>query len=251
MRIPETGLLLSSKMAELLDVRVGDRIVVEPSRGARRPVEAPVVAIAESYLDAVVYADIAYVSSLVDEALAINALQLLTSRDPAAEDALYRKLKETPALAGVNARADVMRGIEDALLESQNLAIGMFVLFAGTVFFGSVLNASLVSLAERQREVATLQVLGYGPWQIGGLLFRESVVVSMAGAVLGLPLGWFLYVAMAEWYETELIRLPVVTSPWVWFVALVVALCFTVLAQVIVQRRIFQMDWLESLQVME
>ena len=66
------------------------------------------------------------------------------------------------------------------------------MLFAGIVFFGSILNASLVSLAERQREVATLRVLGYGPWEIGSLLLRESMITTARGHVLGMPLGYLL-----------------------------------------------------------
>ena len=64
------------------------------------------------------------------------------------------------------------------------------MLFAGIVFFGSILNTSLVSLAERQREVATLRVLGYGPWQVGSLLLRESMITTVLGTLLGMPLGY-------------------------------------------------------------
>ena len=64
----------------------------------------------------------------------------------------------------------MIRSLEKTLVENMWVFIGMLVMFAGIIFFGSIFNASLVSLAERQREVATLRVLGYGPWQIGSLL---------------------------------------------------------------------------------
>ena len=75
------------------------------------------------------------------------------------------------------------------MLKNQWIVIFVLVVFAGIVFFGSILNGSLVSLAERQREVATLRVLGYGPWQIGGLLLRESMIVNILGTIAGNAVG--------------------------------------------------------------
>jgi putative ABC transport system permease protein len=123
--------------------------------------------------------------------------------------------------------------------------------FAGVIFFGSILNSSLVSLAERQREIATLRVLGYGPWEIGSLLFRESLILTGVGTLLGMPLGYGLTVLMAKSYESELLRFPVVSSAWTWIATAVLALVFAVAAYLFVQVAVHRMDWLEALQAKE
>ncbi len=122
---------------------------------------------------------------------------------------------------------------------------------AGIVFLGSILNSSLVSLAERQREVATLRVLGYGPWQIGSLLLRESMIVTLVGTALGMPFGYGLSVLSAMAYDTEMFRFPVVSSAATWVCTLVLAVTFALLAHLAVQRTIHCMDWLEALQAKE
>ncbi len=127
----------------------------------------------------------------------------------------------------------------------------MLVLFAGIVFFGSILNASLVSLAERQREVATLRVLGYGPWQVGSLLFRESMITTILGTLLGMPLGYLLMLASAEAYASDLFRLPIVTSPGLWILTMVLAIVFGLITHLFVQRAINKMDWLDALKIQE
>jgi putative ABC transport system permease protein len=119
------------------------------------------------------------------------------------------------------------------------------------IFFGSVLNSSLISLAERQREVATFRVLGYTPWQIGGLFFRETALVNAAGTVLGLPLGYALSLAITEAYNNELFRIAVSTPPSLWITTLVLAVMFTLVAHAFVQRTIHRMDWLDALKVKE
>ena len=251
LRIPETGLLMTRKVADLLHVSVGDLVTVQPIKGLRRSVEMPVVEIAESYLGTSVYADIEYLSRLTGEALALTGVQLALHPDEQQQAALYRELKQLPSLQAASARADVVDNLNKMFIESLNISIGMLVTFAGVIFFGSILNASLVSLAERMREIATLRVLGYGEWQIGFLLLRESVLVNSLGVVLGMPLGYLLYLLMARVYDMELMRLPVVAPPWVWIVSALLAAVFGGVAHLVVQRRIHRLDWLEALQVKE
>ena len=119
------------------------------------------------------------------------------------------------------------------------------------LFFGSVVNASLVSLAERQREVATFMALGYTHWQIGAMFMRESMIANSAGTLLGLPVGYGLTVLMVYAYENDVIRLPLVCSSWVWLRTLVLSSCFAMSAHAIVQWRICRLNYLESLKVQE
>lgn len=249
--VPQHGLLMTAKMSELLDVEVGQTVLVRPSQGLQRTIRMPVMRIAESYLGTAVYADLDYLSRQVGESRAISGVQLAVAADDAAWRTLYRKLKKTPAIQGLSARSDVMRNLQQALVESQQVSLVMMVGFAGVIFFGSVLNASLVSLAERQREIATLRVLGYGSWQVGMLMLRETMVVTLFGTPLGMLLGWYLYVSMARLYDMEVMRLPIVSAPWIWITTALLAVAFTLAAHLFVQRRIHRMNWLEALQVKE
>ena len=102
----------------------------------------------------------------------------------------------------------MVENLEETLIENMWVFIGDARHLRRVVFFGSILNASLVSLAERQREVATLRVLGYGPWQIGSLLLRESLIVTLVGTLLGMPLGYLLTVLMADGLRHRDVPLP-------------------------------------------
>ena len=250
-RIPAHGLAMNRALADALHVGRGDLIGVEPVKGQRRLRYVPVVEISDSYLGTAVYADIRYLSRLIDEEFAISGVQLAVDRDPGHRAALYRDLKQMPALQAVSSRADAIRNLEKTVLETQSVTIALLVLFAGIVFFGSILNASLVSLAERQREVATLRVLGYGPWQIGGLLLRESMITTVLGTLLGMPLGYLLTLMIAKAYASDMFRLPIVTSPGLWIITMALAVVFGLVAHLFVQRAIHKMNWLDALKVQE
>ncbi|MDH3719324.1 MAG: FtsX-like permease family protein, partial [Planctomycetota bacterium] len=249
--VPDVGLVMSRKLAELLHVSVGDMITFEPTRGLQRPQQVPIARIAEGYLGMSVYADIEFMSRLIGEELAVNAVQLKTNPAPAAMAALYRDLKHLPTLQAVNERADVIRNLDANYIEVQNIFIGLLTLFAGVIFFGSILTASIIGLAERQREVATLQVLGHTEWQIGGLFLRESVLVNLTGATIGLPLGYLLTTLLAWYYDTELFRFPVIWSNGIIAKTLLLAMSFTLLAHLIVQRNVSRTNWVEALNVKE
>jgi len=250
-RIPPTGLAMSKTLAEILHLRRGDAVTIEPVKGLRRPCQVPVGEIVEGYLGTVVYADFQYLNWLVNEESSLSGVQLLMDGDPARRRALYRELKRLPALQGTSDRGDIIQGLEETVLRNQWVVIVLMVGFAAVVFFGSILNASLVSLAERQREVATLRVLGYSPWQIGTLLLRESMIVNVAGTVLGMPLGYLLTVATAAAYASEMFRLPIVTSPAIWGLTLLLAVVFALAAHGFVQRTIGRMNWLDAMKVLE
>jgi len=250
-RIPSSGLAMSRQLAEKLHLAKGDLVRVRPIKGQRREQSILVVAITDGYLGMMVYADIQWLSRLIGEELAVNGIQLALDQDRQHRRALHARLKEMPALQSVAARADMIRSLEETVLRNQWIIINLLVLFAGIVFFGSILNASLVSLAERQRELAALRVLGYGPWQIGSLLLRESGITTLLGTLLGMPLGYGLTLLTARAYASDLFRLPIITDAgiWIWTVALSVV--FWLLSHLAVQREIHRMDWLDALKVGE
>jgi putative ABC transport system permease protein len=250
--LPESGVVLTRRLADILHLRPGDPVTIIPAKGDRRKIETVVARVAESYIGLTAYADIAYLSRLVDGQLTMSGVQLATNQRVADRWELYRELKDTPAVQSVTARQDMIDNLVETLIKNQYVFIGVLILFSGVVFFGSIVNSSLVSLAEREREVGTFRALGYGPWEIGGMFLRENLLVNFCGTLLGLPFGYGL-VILTSWAYTEndLIRLPVVSAPWVWMTTIGLSFAFALLAHVVVQWRVHRMNFLAALQVTE
>jgi putative ABC transport system permease protein len=249
--IPPDGLAMSRTLAERLHVSVGDFISLRPNKGLRETRPARIAHIVDGYIGMSVYADIAYLNALRREESILNAVQVRLDGNRRHIDDFHRELKQIPAVESVYSRQGTVRILEDTLIKTQGMFIGLLVGFAGVIFFGSVLNASLVSLAERQAEVATLRVLGYGPWEIGGLFLRESLTVTLIGTALGLPVGYRLAAAMVGMYENDMFRIPLVFEGSILLKTFVLAALFSLVAHAFIQRSIHKMDWLEALKVKE
>jgi len=251
LRIPDTGLVVNRRLAEILDVGPGDDLTIVPVEGDRHPLSVPVAEITDSFMGLAVYADIHFLSRLRDEEFAVSGAQLKTVNNREEINQLYRELKQLPAIESITSRRHMVNMLTDTIIQNQRVMIFMLVFFSGAVFFGSVLNSSMVSLAERSREVATLGALGYTPWEIGGMFLRETMVVNLLGALLGLPIGYGLTELTAYGFNNDLLRLPVVTAPWIWWWTIGLSIAFSLAAHAIVQWRIYCMDLLESLKVKE
>jgi putative ABC transport system permease protein len=210
-----------------------------------------VTQVADTYLGLSAYADIRYLSRLVDEEFCMTGAQISVDPRPQVRQALFVELKQLPALQAVSSRAHAIANVMETLVKNQQVFIGLLVMFAGLIFFGSVLNSSLVSLAERTREVATWRVQGYTPWQVGGLFLRESVIVNGLGTLVGLPLGYELAVWVTHAYDTEMFRIPVVNPARAWTLTILLGAAFGLAAHALVQRTIHRLNWLEALQAKE
>lgn len=249
--VPERGLLLSARLAEILNAKIGDHLRLIPARGHRRETEVTVAAIFDSFLGLDCYADQLYLSRMMDEEFAMNSAQLLTNPTSTALRALYREVKRTPGIQSTRSRHDSVRMLEETLLQNQKIFLFIITSFSGVIFCGSILNTSIVNLAERQREVATLRAIGYTPIEVGNIFLRENLATNFIGTLLGLPLGWMLTYVIAQNYGTDLIRLPIVQSPWVWLQTGVFAVIFMFAAHAVVQYMILRLNFVEALKVKE
>jgi putative ABC transport system permease protein len=248
--IPPSGLVLSRKLAELLDVTVGDQLIVQPLMGERRQTTATVVALVDTYVGLSAYARIDYISRLIGEEWAANII--LTRDFRGAELAPYlAELKEVRDVVGATRRTQALELFEETFSKANAVIISIFIAFAMVIGFGSVLNSSLVSLSERQREVATLRVLGFTTGQISRIFALESFILYGIGTLLGLYAGVAYIQFLTVAYSSELFRFPMVLRFDRFILTAVLMIACITAAQIAVRILIERLDWLEVMKVKE
>lgn len=249
--IPRRGLVMTKKLAEILHVRAGEFVTVVPIEGRRDRLSVPVTAVVDSFLGTAAYADFDYLNKLMGEEAAVSTVQLKVHPGHEQTRAFYRELKRRPSLQAVGAIREQKQKLTRVLVEQMMVSIVVVIIFAGMIFFGSILNASLISLAERKQEIAVLRVMGYGPREVGGLFLRENLCLNITGTLLGLPLGYWLGQLVSRLYDTELFRIPFVVRPSSYLLTVALGLLFALLAHLPVQRAVSRANWQEALNVKE
>jgi putative ABC transport system permease protein len=249
--VPAHGLLMARRLAQQLQVGAGDSLWLIPTKGTREPRRVPVAGLVDSLFGLGIYADYRWLNALVGETAAVSSVHLQTAQTPAQRAAFFAELKRLPTLLAVHDKARERASLWQSLVVKIGGMSYVIIVFAAVIFLGAILNAALIGLIERRRELATFRVLGYRPGEIGAMLLRETAVVNGLGILLGLPLGWWMLVGMNSQYRNDLYMVPSVITPagWAWSIGLAVG--FVLICQAIVQHRIDRMNWNEALSMKE
>ena len=247
--LPPTGLILSTKMAEMLDARTGQQIRIEVLEGRRPLVEVVVTAIVEEYIAAPAYMHRAALNDLMGEGRLISGVFLQVDNRYAA--ALYHTLKDTPAVAGVTLQTAALEAVRKTMAETLNIMMSFYVLFGSLIAFGVVYNSARVSLSERGRELASLRVLGFTRAEVSYILLGELAVLTLAALPIGCVFGVGLARLIVSNLNTELFRVPMVVTPVTFAMAMSAVIVAATVSGLIVRRRIDRFDLVAVLKTRE
>lgn len=156
---PAAGIVLARALAEKLGAAPGDDIMIEQARGRRVVTRIRVSRIVEPMVGSAAYMELGQLARLVGEPERINGAHLLL--DPAHYADFNRRVKETPALAGASYLALAERSMRQGIDRSVGTMNFIYALFAAVMAGGVAFSAARVTLAEQERDLATLRVVGF------------------------------------------------------------------------------------------
>lgn len=243
--VPPSGLVVSSRLAALLDARPGDRVRVELLEGRRAMGELPIAATVDDVLGLSATASLDTLRRLAREGDVITGAHLAV--DPSARPSVTRALDARPAVAGVSWRADTVKSFRKTVAKSLLAFAGMLVGFAVAIAGGVVYSAVRASFAERSRELATLRVIGFTRGEAWRVLVGEVALQLAAALPLGALLGLGLSVLSSHAFESDLFRIPVVIERSTWIFGLGVTAAATLLASLVGRRWIRRIELADAL----
>ena len=247
--LPEEGLAVSEKLAELLGAAPGDMVTLEVLEG-RRPVRrVRIAATFETYLGTPAYMRRSALNRLMREGPSISGAHLLL--DPMREGGVFRELKNTPMVAGTTLRGAAIESFRGTMAETVNIIVLFYVTFASLLAAGVVYNSVRISLSERGRELATLRVLGFSRGEVSYILLGELALVTLVALPLGCLFGYGLAYAMTGLFETELYRIPMHIEPGTYGFSVVVVGLAALASGTLVRRRLDRLDLIAVLKTRE
>lgn len=247
--LPREGLLLSKKLAELINASPGDFVTVEILEG-RRPIRRIRIADTfETYFGTLAFMRIDALNRMLLEGPTVSGAHILA--DPKAHSALHRSFKDMPRVAGVSLRKTAIETFRNTIGETMGLIVGFYVLFACLLTFGVVYNSARISLSERGRELASLRVLGFTRFEVSYILLGELAALTVVALPLGCVLGYALCWFMSANFETELYRIPLYIERSTFGITVGIVLLAVVASSLIVRRRIDQLDLISVLKTRE
>jgi putative ABC transport system permease protein len=247
--LPPAGVVLNDYLAGLLGVRPGDRLVVEVLEGERRTLSVPVAATAEQYLGVGAYMQRAALNRLLREGDALSGAYLAV--DERERGAVYRALKGMPRIAGIVEQAAAIRAFYDTLAQSVLFFTLIANLLGATIAFGVVYNSMRIALSERNRELASLRVLGFERGEVAYILLGELALLTLAAIPLGLAIGYGLCAYLAHAFQSDLYRIALVLERDVYALAALVVILSALVSGVLLWRNLGRLDMVAVLKSKE
>ncbi len=238
--LPEDGLTFSDKLAELLDVKLGDRVTVEVMEGERPILEVPVTAFISEFGGTNAYMDVAALHRLMREGETVTGAHLTV--DSRRMHEIHEILKNTPRVAGVTVKDAAIQSFNDTIAQNQSRIQSFNVIFACIIAFGVIYNTARISLMERTRELATLRVIGFTRAEISTILLGELGVLTTVAIPIGMVLGYAFAWLFTMTLDSEMFRIPLVITPSTYGLAATVTIVASIASGLVVRRRLDDLD---------
>ncbi len=247
--LPETGLVMSAKLAEVLDVGVGDEVRALVREGGRPELSLAVVGLIDDSFGLQAYMNIADLHRRLGQEVSVSLVQLKV--DPDAIDALRRRLKYMPSIAQVTVKSVVVERFNEQSAESMRIMTILLSFFGAVIAIGVVYNNARVALSMRARDLASLRVLGFTQREVSGILLGELAVQMVIGIPLGLVLGTYWCQALMNINDPETYRFALYVSNESYAFATLVAAGAAVVSALLVRRKLSRQDLIEVLKTRE
>ena len=196
------GVLISDKLASLLEIEKGGNITLTDSDN--NEFEYKVLGIVENYIGHYVYINKDLFESKEND-FNINTLFIKYKEGNNDNEAFEEMLLDDNSVTSITVVENSLEHVRD-LLKSLDLVVMILIISSALLAFVVLYNLANVNISERVREIATLKVLGFYDKEVDNYINRESIILTCIGIAIGLIAGVFLTGFVISTCETENMR---------------------------------------------
>lgn len=248
--IGDDGVVLAEKLANELGVGVGDTVRLaeqdEMGNATDKTFDLTVTGVMENYIYNYVFIGPGEYARMEGGQPAFSTYYAVTSSD-AGERAQFNDAVR--AIDGVKTVAynDEVIDAYKSMLKSVGLIVIVLVVAAAALAFIVLYNLTNINITERQREIATLKVLGFTPREVSAYIYRETMLLSVIGCAVGLVLGVFMEGFVVVTAEVDQVMFGRTIHAASFVIAFLLTMLFTVLVMLAMRRKLARVDMVESL----
>jgi putative ABC transport system permease protein len=244
-RLPADGVMLTELLGERLGLEPGDRVQIERLDEQRGSFEVTVTALVDERMGMNAYMDLDALARALGEAPVMTAVLLQV--EEGSRGRLLHRLADVPAVVQV---AEVV-SVRDAFqAQSGGMIVVMTLIvvgFAAVIAVGIIYNTARIALSERNRDLATLRVLGYTRAEVAQMLLGQLAVYVIVALPLAMIAGHALITLLMSQVDPEQYRFPTVVSPATYAFASLVVIGASLATGLVVRRKLDHIDLVSAL----
>lgn len=248
------GVVISEKLANELGLSTGETMLlfdedaVGNATGEGR--EVRVSGIMENYVSQYAFATPEAFGKISDEAPAFTTLFVKATEDETQRAALSDELLAIDGVKTVGFNDETIESYR-TMLKSVDAVVVVLVVAAAALAFVVLYNLTNINITERQREIATLKVLGFNAHEVNAYIYRETLLLSAIGALVGCVLGIFMEGFVVVTAEVDQVMFGREIHALSFVIAFVLTMLFSVLVTLFMRKKLSDIDMVESLKSVE
>ncbi|MEA4814264.1 MAG: FtsX-like permease family protein [Oscillospiraceae bacterium] len=203
LEVRDGGIIIDEKLSEMLGVSVGDKVTIDIGDGDTAQI--PVAGITEQYVYHYGYMTANTFEKLFDREYTPNEILVTTSVKSEDEiSSMCRQMMAIPeVLSATNLRSTAYSF--RSTMQVVNAAVMIIILSAAMLAFVVLYNLTNINITERMRELATIKVLGFYDTEVAMYIYRENIVLTLIGILLGQLAGKFLCQYLIRTVEMDIV----------------------------------------------
>ncbi|WP_084019455.1 ABC transporter permease [Desulfuribacillus alkaliarsenatis] len=238
------GIYLSEHLAKDLQVGVGASLELDSPFLKGEPLTIYVAGVISQNIGSTAYMRYEYLTELLGQGKIVTSA--LLNIDQEHIRLLKERYQEATMVASIEDKEQTMSQITE-LLETFSYTTWILVLFAAACGFAIIYSTSIISLSERQRELASLRVLGMSSKEVFEVLSFEQWTISLFAMLAGIPLAYGMVTGIAQSIDTDIMVIPVVFEPHTFMLAAAGTVASILIAQLSVYRRVTKLSLVDVL----
>ena len=247
--LSQDGAVITEKLADMLDVGVGDTITLVD--GDNRRAEVTITDLTENYVFHYIYITEECYESLFGQTSEINSLMVTYTEDTEANsDAVAEQIIPLSGVSSVS-RIESTKNTFIEGMKGVDYAVVVITVSAAALAFVVLFNLTNINITERMRELATLKVLGFYTGELNAYIYRENIFLTIFGILLGLVLGKFLHQWLIITVEIDMVMFGRDAGVMSYVYAAVLTALFSFLVNVISRKKLKKIDMVESLKTVD
>lgn len=242
--LPETGIVIPESLAEKCDLHIGDEVLLKGSFEREIEKTVKVSAIVKQYTGSTCVMNLRYLQKLLERDLTANGA-LIQIHNADEEDAL-KALLEMSVIKSLEKKEDTLLKF-NTLMDVFYSFIYTMLIFGAGMGFAIIFNSTLMSITDRQRELASLKVIGYTLKEIEGTLIRENVMQTLMAIIPGLVMGYLMCSLLAKAFSNDMMTIEVIITAKTYCISAVSIIVFVFVSQWASRKHVVDLDMIEVL----
>ena len=246
--LTDAGAVISEKTARLLGLQVGDSITLEKDH---EEYQARVAVITENYMGHYIYMTPAvYEQTFGEKPVYEDVIFSVRDEYLDQEETIGKEILSQPAALSISYTASLAAQV-DRMLSTLGIVIVVLIVSAGMLAFVVLYNLNNINITERQRELATLKVLGFYDNEVSQYVLRENILLTIAGIIFGSGFGVLLHRYIIVTVEVDAVMFGRNIRPVSFFYCAVITCIFSLIVNLFMHRKLKKIDMVESLKSVE